>query len=1242
MLPNTFTVETSDMQRLNEQGGVKFIVNILWSESLRLNIPRSDILVSFDVRVPDKGIDVEVKSTLDQVGDLIRDSKSYYQIKSGKFQPQQESSIKKELFGDALGANISNLKGKIKECFDKNGSYTLICVSESLTADQITRSEQNLAHFLKKCGYENPKVKVIGCEQIIGILQCYPSLVLDVKKLSLEFQTHEMWNQNETMRKQFFASQEKQKEISEIRDNLRANPQSVHIRILGEPGIGKTKFALEVTNDDDLRPQVIYFDKARRLLESGFLELITLKDNNANVLLVVDECDLDARSIIWNRLSNCGRRIRVITIYNEEEKTSGTTAYLTVNRLEDEKIIEIIVSYGIERNKANNYTYLCDGSPRVAHVIGLNLKLHPEDLLLSPDTVDVWGRFIAWSDDPKSQDITERKTVLMFLSLFKRFGFENPYTNEAISISKLIERNFPAITWARFQQIIQRLRNNKILQGDTTLYITPKALHIYLWNEFWKIHATGFKISEFRDQLSDQLNSWFNEMLVYAGSSEATSKTAQKIAQEMLSQESKFIETPYGSKLFLAIAEGLPGLALEYLKKTFKDWDNEKLSEFRSGRREIIYGLEKIVVWPEFFEDGAEILLKLAEAENETWANNATGVFSDLFLPISKTGAIPNARLKILKDMIDSGSKKTRLLAIESSKKALHVGDVILFNAEGLQGLKEEKIWKPTSAKDIDDYQLEVWKLLCTKINSLDFDEQQELSKILLSQSFGLSAIPSLGITVFDCISNMNDRSYVDKKEYIVTVMRIVENRLSKLDSDLAIKWKELNDNLSGKDLVSQLRRYVGMYLLDDVTIIEDKLSHLAKELIKKPEKLEPELRWLTTKAAENAFRFGYRLGEVDKDMFFLNKIVKVHLTESAADNVGLLGGYLWAIYQRDPDLRDREIQKLLNTVLRKNIPQLVSLSDLTEFSANLVLELIKEDELGVAQFNYFLYGGAIRSLSESSLSEWTKWLLQKDSDEAVWIAMELWFSYYIIIHKRSPPKEQTLRLLTHYSFFSPNVEEKKQPVRVPDTAWTYVAKEFVKIFPKESIPIMDSALRNFGSENSIVFPSSPVTKILTDITRNNPSESWNIIKRYLGPPVTTRSFWIERWLKGEDYFGDIGALSLVPPEDVWRWVNEDPTNRARYLASFIPKTPFRSNEIASPRELLVRYGSDKEVARQLHMNLNTGMVSEPEEAKIDRYTKLKEQEDNKIVKSWIDDYIGSARHLDKMLKDMDEREFPN
>ncbi len=78
------------------------------------------------------------------------------------------------------------------------------------------------------------------------------------------------------------------------------------------------------------------------------------------------------------------------------------------------------------------------------------------------------------------------------------------------------------------------------------------------------------------------------------------------------------------------------------------------------------------------------------------------------------------------------------------------------------------------------------------------------------------------------------------------------------------------------------------------------------------------------------------------------------------------------------------------------------------------------------------------------------------------------------------------------------------------------------------------------------------------------------------------------------------------------------------------------------PRELLVRYGSDKEVRRQLIMNLDTGMVSETMDKKKERFLKLKEEEKNGIVKAWIDEYIGLTRRKEKFLKRWEEREYPS
>ena len=117
---------------------------------------------------------------------------------------------------------------------------------------------------------------------------------------------------------------------------------------------------------------------------------------------------------------------------------------------------------------------------RVAHVIGANLKSNPEDVLKSPDTVDVWARYIVGRDNARSEPVRQRRIVLEHLALFKRFGFGPRVSAEAKAIAALIREAEPTITFSRFEELVKELRVRKILQGENTLYITPKALHIKL------------------------------------------------------------------------------------------------------------------------------------------------------------------------------------------------------------------------------------------------------------------------------------------------------------------------------------------------------------------------------------------------------------------------------------------------------------------------------------------------------------------------------------------------------------------------------------------------------------------------------------------------------------------------------------------------------------------------------------------------------------------------------------------
>lgn len=533
-----FTVKNEDLERLNPQEAVDFFRELLWAEARRIGIGINKIHISSWINVPDGGVDAFVEEDNVQTrSGLIKTGCTAYQIKAGdSFKPWQDAQINKELFGSKHPSK-DNLSSSIRDCLEKNGTYVLVCFKQDLVSEQYKQAVGALEYYFKQCEYQNPKVEVWSQNNLIGFLKIYPSLALKVtKRGTLKFQTHKSWSQEAEMRKEFVAGQEQKDFISNMRDIQRKNDDATHTRVWGEPGIGKTRLVLEATRTEDLQPLVIYCDTASKFRDSDLMNDILKDDNQFTAILVIDECDPDSRSYMWNKLKYCGPRIKLITIYNDYDETSGNINYLNVPLLNEERIRDIIQGYGIPKDQADRWSEFCGGFPRVAHVFGQNLKNNPEDLLKSPDTVNIWDRSIVGGDDPNSQQVQQRRLVLKHIALYKRFGYGRPVVGEAQTIAKMAHKVDTNLTWSRFQEIIQDLRARKILQGENTLYITPKVLHIRLWVDWWNTYGETFSFEEFAQNLPESLYDWFCDMFKYA----KESKAARRVAKELLGPNGLF------------------------------------------------------------------------------------------------------------------------------------------------------------------------------------------------------------------------------------------------------------------------------------------------------------------------------------------------------------------------------------------------------------------------------------------------------------------------------------------------------------------------------------------------------------------------------------------------------------------------------------------------------------------------------------------------------------------------------
>ena len=1253
-MPNTiFTVENHHLDLLTAEEAVNFFAHLLWAEASADGIAKDLINVPSAITVSDGGIDAEVHEVEEQsTQGIIKRGLTRYQIKTGGFSLSGDTDIKALLLRD--GRN--ELKPRVKTCLDQGGTLVAVLFGSDNPESEDEQAKGRIIDVLRGIdeAYGTASIDIWRQNQIRSFVTKFPSLSLHVnRREDFIFQSHSSWSRQADMATLLIEGDSQREVIDSLRTALRDASSAVHLRIWGEPGIGKTRLALEATRAKDLAPQVVYCRAASLFIDSQLMNELMRDDNLFTAILVVDECDPESRARIWNRLRSISNRIKLITLYTEYDSTSGETTYISAPNLEDEQVTEIIQDYGIPQEQAYRWAEYCDGSPRVAHVMGENLRSNPDDLLRSPDTSNVWERYIQGSDPFGSELVRLRTVVLRHLALFKRFGHSAQVVTESQAIASLIEEVEPSITWGRFQDIVQELRRRRILQGETTLYITPRLLHVRLWWEWWETYGTGFNYFDFESRMPRKLLEWFMEMFRYA----AESRALPGIIEYLLGPsgpfgDEKFLQSEEGASFFLKLSEGDPYRALEYLERTVGSWSNEQLLNFTIGRRQVVWSLKGIAVWKDLFDDAAKLLLKLGAAENEhRISNNASGEFARLFAVgtgvVASTEASAEQRLQILRHALVSESGDKHRLGIDACGVALESRYWYREVGPEDQGLRRTAdLWKPKTYGEIWGYYRQVWKMLLTSLSEFNDISRSRTIDILLENARALTTIETLADMILQSFRHLLANSYISEKRILATAIAVISYEREHLSPDVLAAWEKLRDDLTGTDFSSLMKRYVGMDLLEDQyddhgnrsDTVSLQLEALAQQAVDEAKLLRSELDWLVTEEAKNGFRFGYELAKRDTEASLLPDMLKAQRNSGSHGTFFFLGGYFRAIREANSEYWETLIESMIDSDnMRGWIPELTVRSGrLSDRSASRILDLLEVGAVSTGHLRMFGIGGLVSELSETVFARWIELLLDTREYEALATALELYSAYYCSAStERRLPIKLSLRLLTDELLFEPR---KAPNISRTTRIWTTIGDEFANEHLEDAVTLAEKMIEHLGERGTVVEGyHSPTFIALNEITRRLPEEIWPTVSRVLGPPIDARAYRVGLWLRGESFFnnGGFSAIEMFPQHCIWDWVNEDAETRAPYLATLVPPrltTAKSANSLT--RELLVRFGHNPDVRKRLQGNFSTegstGPYSVHLQRKRNQLMKFQENEANPNVLLWMKEY---TRYIDGQIR---------
>lgn len=1161
-MSHLISVPISAITALSAERAVELLTAVLHAEAGYARLSPATITISKRLTVADGGIDAEINPPSEAqipTDCFFTAELTGIQLKSGaSFKPWTESSIRGELINSA-GA----LFAEVQRLVDRRGRYLVVCTGHDLTPQQRNDSRECIARVLSSVGVADYDglIEVLGASQVAAFAERYPGtaalLILDVIQ---EAWVLDEWDRDAHMANAFLPASAQAELIQQIRAGIEGDAH--HIRVLGEPGLGKTRMVLEALRVPQIAPSVLYLRHGSKFGQTTLFRQLLKVRWSTPLVIVLDDLPEAEMSDIWRHLkTRCGA-IRLVTLdHGHDEGSDEGILRLEAPRLPDETIRTILASRIGESRELDRWVPICEGSPRVAHAVAENLQANPEDLLRAPATVPLWTRFLhgyGAQDDGASRQL---ECVAHHLALFSRFGYEDPVAEEAEYICELVQKVDPTIGWARFQEIVQELRARRVLQGSRTLFFVPKALHIHLWKQFWSKYGRGFDFVQTFQTMPPSLHAWFLNKFRFASGREAASVIYDILKPEGIFFDRSVLTSATGSRFLSTLAEASPSAVLRLLEATVAKWSDEDLAAFKSDRQNFVWTLEKLAVWPQYTVRALSVLARLAVNENATNSNNATGTFVDLFRigpEVAATEASPGNRLPALLPLLRGHSEAGRLLALKALAAALDTHG-LGYRTVGpeYQGLKQRaKLWVPETYDAWWQAHFLYFTTLIEETASWPGNLRSQVCAVLLDAVGHQVRVPPCTELAFNTLEALTVDVAMSASKLNQFFWHWQEYKEDDQHQEIATRLRRLSRQFIRRDLVSRVQRYVvDVEWLDWEEDYRERNgqppSHakalvraIARRVAAAPDRLDEILGLLTPSVQSPAVGyFGEQLAMCDTEAALLNPLAQ------AAER-GLHGaclhGYLMGLKARETARYEAWMATMLCTRATAKLGAEMALRGQHRDEVfGRCLDALEAGWIDPGLFGALRFGRAIETIPPQQLERLARLLIERDSSETLQLLIGLLDS--IPADHPAPCSSESI-----FSTLSRTMPGERDRGQFQGYTWKRVASRFVKSDPSYAIWLLDSILTAMGEQYRLSYDQY-VASLARELAKEDPEAAWLAISKQFEATLPKWRSDLCNWLKGGIHAFDAaapsGAISDLPEESILAWIERDPGARAALIA---------------------------------------------------------------------------------------------
>ncbi len=744
-----------------------------------------------------------------------------------------------------------------KETLNSGGRFVVVASGSTNgkkgEADRLAK----LTADAVKAEIRTGKIEVIGSERLTNWCNQLFAVAAHWAGRPDGLWTFDDWSNSDQHQVPWQASAAVQSELDVRRADLDFTTGNIHhLHIQGPPGVGKTRFALELCRGAAWRSTVIYIRQAADL---RLAELIdgAAGEPQGQLIVVADEVQPEQLQPLRDSVGRGNGRVRLITVGHSPTPDPTRIPALSVKPIAPSVMRGVILGWhpAMPPEHVDFVVRFADGYIRLARLaadaVAQNPSMDVRGLLSRDEIRGFLGRMLGTGD----------RRELHVVAVLSRVGWTDDMQNEGEAVAKHF-----GLDWNSVRAKVEDFHSHWGIapRGGRYRYISPTPLGIHLAVEAWTTYPDLLK-SLPGVLPSDEAREAYYERL----RSMASNPQAREFAREELAfffHTNEFVDAR-AVRRWSALSSADPDQAARNILRALRGATLEDRGRIKDdARRETVWTLVHLAWRSSSFHDAVIALALLAEAENETWANNASAEFVARFqVFLGGTAVSYLDRLSVLDDLLAEQRPSITNLVV---KALAQVGNQHPLRMESGQVSDElpEIEWQPPTGRE----HLECVETAIIRLSDIAKRGMADIQAELIAAAKNLSmmlldkAVRGRVATFFDAVRGAYPEAREPLRRTIAEIIHGERKYWKNLSTEELEELERLHARFEDPSLGARLQQHIGEGSWDREE--EPDLKPLARELLSAPEVLAEYWTWLTSGEASDAWRLGEALAAVDEN----------------------------------------------------------------------------------------------------------------------------------------------------------------------------------------------------------------------------------------------------------------------------------------------------------------------------------------------------------------------------------------